>query len=40
MRRLIGEAAENQVARNLENAVFEAKRWKLADSIVQANISI
>ena len=39
--RIFGDAAKNQVACNLENTVFDAKRLicrKFADSIVQADI--
>merc|ERR1712196_394895 len=41
--RLIGDAAKNQVARNPENTVFDAKRLigrKFKDSIVQADIKL
>merc|ERR1711865_1068401 len=41
--RLIGDAAKNQVARNPENTVFEAKRLigrKFADPIVQADMKL
>jgi len=41
--RLIGDVAKNQVARNPENAVFDAKRLvgrKFADPIVQADIKL
>jgi L1 cell adhesion molecule like protein len=41
--RLIGDAAKNQVARNPENTVFDAKRLigrKFADSIVQSDIKL
>merc|ERR1711865_1019744 len=41
--RLIGDAAKNQVARNPENTVFDAKRLigrKFADTIVQADIKL
>merc|ERR1712084_102862 len=41
--RLIGDAAKNQVARNPENTVFDAKRLigrKFADSVVQADIKL
>merc|ERR1719291_664422 len=42
-KRLVGQAAKNQVARNPENTVFDAKRLigrKFADSIVQADIKL
>jgi len=41
--RLIGDAAKNQVARNAENTVFDAKRLigrKFADSTVQKDIKL
>jgi L1 cell adhesion molecule like protein len=41
--RLIGDAAKNQVARNPENSVFDAKRLigrKFTDSIVQADMKL
>merc|ERR1712196_451324 len=41
--RLIGDAAKNQVARNPENTVFDAKRLigrKFADSVVQSDIKL
>jgi len=41
--RLIGDAAKNQVARNPENTVFDAKRLigrKFADPIVQADMKL
>jgi L1 cell adhesion molecule like protein len=41
--RLIGDAAKNQVARNPENTVFDAKRLigrKFADPIVQADVKL
>jgi len=41
--RLIGDAAKNQVARNPENTVFDAKRLigrKFADTVVQADIKL
>jgi L1 cell adhesion molecule like protein len=41
--RLIGDAAKNQVARNPENTVFDAKRLigrKFKDSVVQADIKL
>ena len=41
--RLIGDAAKNQVARNPENTVFDAKRLigrKFNDSVVQADIKL
>merc|ERR1711972_892805 len=41
--RLIGDAAKNQVARNPENTVFDAKRLigrKFQDSVVQADIKL
>ena len=41
--RLIGDAAKNQVARNPENSVFDAKRLigrKFADPIVQADAKL
>merc|ERR1712100_497894 len=41
--RLIGDAAKNQVARNPEHTVFDAKRLigrKFADPIVQADIKL
>jgi len=41
--RLIGDAAKNQVARNPENTVFDAKRLigrKFSDQIVQADIKL
>ena len=41
--RLIGEAAKNQVARNPENTVFDAKRLigrKFNDSVVQADMKL
>merc|ERR1711966_216448 len=41
--RLIGDAAKNQVARNPENTVFDAKRLigrKFSDSVVQADIKL
>ena len=40
---LIGDAANNQTARNPENTVFDAKRligWKFADPIVQADLKL
>jgi heat shock protein 1/8 len=41
--RLIGDAAKNQVARNPENTVFDAKRLigrKFSDTVVQADIKL
>ena len=41
--RLIGDAAKNQVARNAENSVFDAKRLigrKFADTTVQKDIKL
>jgi heat shock protein 1/8 len=41
--RLIGDAAKNQVARNPENTVFDAKRLigrKFSDAVVQADIKL
>merc|ERR1719441_29007 len=41
--RLIGDAAKNQVARNPENTVFDAKRLighKFADTVVQADVKL
>jgi len=41
--RLIGDAAKNQVARNAENSVFDAKRLigrKYAESVVQKDIKL
>merc|ERR1712206_74997 len=41
--RLIGDAAKNQVARNAENSIFDAKRLigrKFADSTVQKDIKL
>jgi L1 cell adhesion molecule like protein len=41
--RLIGDAAKNQVARNAENSVFDAKRLigrKFAESVVQKDIKL
>merc|ERR1712085_162940 len=41
--RLIGDAAKNQVARNPENTVFDAKRLigrKFADTVVQSDIKL
>merc|ERR1712138_143828 len=41
--RLIGDAAKNQVARNPENTVFDAKRLigrKFQDTVVQADIKL
>jgi L1 cell adhesion molecule like protein len=41
--RLIGDAAKNQVARNPENSVFDAKRLigrKFQDPVVQADIKL
>lgn len=41
--RLIGDAAKNQVARNAENSVFDAKRLirrKFAEQVVQRDIKL